>query len=101
MDSEKLEVQRPLIPLDVARAYLRIDNENEDEIIIRLLALAEQLCIDVARCDSAEEFARTPYAQTAILYALAYLYEHREEADHHDLVMTLRFLLSALREGVL
>ena len=35
-----------------------------------------------------------------VFYALGYLYEHREEADHHDLVMTLRNLLFAVREGV-
>ena len=38
--------------------------------------------------------------KTAVFYALGYLYEHREEADHHDLVLTLRNLLFAVREGV-
>jgi hypothetical protein len=37
----------------------------------------------------------------AILYALGYLFEHREEADHHALTLTLRSLLFALREDVL
>ena len=37
---------------------------------------------------------------SAVLYALGYLYEHREQADHHDLVMTLRNLLFSVREGV-
>ena len=36
----------------------------------------------------------------AVLYALGYLFEHREDADHHDLTLTLRSLLFALREGV-
>ena len=35
-----------------------------------------------------------------ILYTLGYLYEHREEADHHDLDMTLKNLFFAIREGV-
>ena len=38
--------------------------------------------------------------KAAILYALGYLFEHREEADHHELVLTLRSLLFAVREGV-
>ena len=38
--------------------------------------------------------------KVAILYALGYLFEHREEADHHDLALTLRSLLFAVREGV-
>jgi hypothetical protein len=39
--------------------------------------------------------------RVAILYALGYLFEHREEADHHALTLTLRSLLFALREDVL
>ena len=38
--------------------------------------------------------------KTAILYALGYLFEHREDADHHELTLTLRSLLFAIREGV-
>jgi hypothetical protein len=38
--------------------------------------------------------------RVAILYALGYLFEHREEADHHTLVLTLRSILFAVREGV-
>jgi len=38
--------------------------------------------------------------RVGVLYALGYLFEHREEADHHALVMTLRNLLFAVREGV-
>ena len=36
----------------------------------------------------------------AILYATAYLYEHREEADYHDLALTLRGLLGGSRKEV-
>ena len=36
--------------------------------------------------------------RVSTLYALAYMYEHREEADHHDLVITLRNILFAVRE---
>ena len=34
------------------------------------------------------------------MYTAAYLYEHREEADHHALIMTLRALLSGSRREV-
>ena len=37
--------------------------------------------------------------KVAILYTCAYLFENREEADHHALTMTLRSLLFAIREG--
>ena len=36
-------------------------------------------------------------AKTAVMYAVAYLYEHREAADHGELMLTLRSLLSGVR----
>ena len=37
---------------------------------------------------------------SAEVYALGYLDEHRDEADHHQLMLTLRSILFAVREGV-
>ena len=34
----------------------------------------------------------------AVLYAIAYLFEHREEADHHALTLSLRSLLFGVRK---
>ncbi len=107
-----------LVPLSEAKTYLRVDSSDEDTLIDVLLTSAKQICTDVARLDSEkwsivsgetenedvytdEELERIQdVMKVAILYTLGYLYEHREEADHHDLVMTLRNLLFAIREGV-
>ena len=35
--------------------------------------------------------------QTAVLYTVGYLYEHRDDADHKALTMTLRSLLMGIR----
>ena len=60
-----------------------------------LLSAAERMCADVARLSDekwaavdsdTEDGSLTPIRETmkvAILYALGYLFEHREEADHH------------------
>ena len=37
-------------------------------------------------------------AKAAVMYTVAYLYEHREEADHHELMLTLRSLLFGIRQ---
>lgn len=78
-----------------------------------LLSAAARLCVDVARLTETqwsvvdsdqEDETLSPVRETmrvAILYTLGYLYEHREDADHHDLTMTLRSLLFAIREGVI
>ena len=101
-----------LVTLDEAKGYLRVDTADEDTMIGTLLSAAERLCADVARLtdeeweevnSDAEDTSLTPVRETmkvAILYALGYLFEHREEADHHALTLTLRSILFAIREGV-
>lgn len=104
-----------LITLSEAKTYLRVDTTEDDALIGGLLLAAERLCADVARLsdaewaqadadpkknDSADVLSLRAVLRVAVYYALAYLYEHREEADHHALVMTLRNLLSSVREGV-
>lgn len=100
-----------LISLSEAKSYLRVDTADEDAVIGSLLSAAGKLCADVARLSDekwaevdsdTEDAALAPIRETmkvAILYALGYLYEHREDADHHDLTLTLRSLLFAVREG--
>ena len=88
-----------LLELEEAKNYLRVDTDEEDGLITGLSQSAEKLCMDVARIADAEEFAALgDTAKTAVLYATAYLYEHREEADHHALTLTLRSLLFGVRK---
>lgn len=101
-----------LISLEEAKGYLRVDTADEDAMIGVLLSSAGGLCADVARLTNeqweavnsdTEDASLIPVRETmkvAILYALGYLFEHREEADHHDLTLTLRSLLFGIREGV-
>ena len=106
------------ITVDEAKAYLRLDTADEDAVIAGLLEAAGRLCCDVARLSpeqwadvwsgkcSTKRYAAGELAavretmRVAVLYALGYLFEHREEADHHALVLTLRSLLFGIREGV-
>ena len=95
-----------LISLEEAKAYLRVDTADEDAMIGILLTSATRLCTDVARLDDERltvlesNTAEWETMRVAVLYTLGYLFEHREEADHHALTLTLRSLLFALREGV-
>lgn len=88
-----------MVTVEDARNYLRIDNNEDDGLIEAILNTAVQICIDVSRCTEAD-FEKSPLSNVAVLFTIGYLYEHREEADHHNLTLTLRSLLFALREGM-
>ena len=89
-----------LITVDEMKDYLRVGFADDDSLIETLILSATRLCMDVARTDDEEAFSKQENSKIAVMYAVAYLYEHREEADHHALVLTLRALLFGSREGV-
>ena len=90
-----------VVSLEEMKNYLRVDFDDDDELIESFLASAEQLVADVARVEVSE--LSTGYSEKfriAALYATAYLYEHREEADHNALTLSLRsFLCGERRAG--
>ena len=105
-----------LVTLDEAKDYLRVDYTEDDTLIGNLLSSSENLCMDVARLSEeqwneiiAGEVSSSDHTQdqmnviretlrVAVLYTVAYLYEHRENANHNSLMLTLRALLFGIRE---
>ena len=87
-----------MITLEEAKKYLRVDSGDEDDIIQQELDAAENLVAAVLRKDSLENES-SPITVVAVLYTLAHLNEHREEADHHALTITLRNLLFGERDA--
>ena len=87
-----------LVTLSEAKGYLRVDSSDEDSFITQLIGTAECLICDVARIQSDTIQKHGEVVKVAELYAVAYLYEHREEADHKDLLETLKCLLFGIRE---
>ncbi len=86
------------VTLEEMKNYLRVDYDEDDALIESIIGASERLCMDVARMDSLEEFSAVENAKVSVLYAAAYLYEHREEADHRALTLTLRALLFGARK---
>lgn len=89
-----------VVALEEAKQYLRVDSGDEDAFITGLIQTGEQMCADMARMETAELEENLSMTRIAVLYAVGYLYEHREEADHEDLVQTLRSLLFGVRKEV-
>ncbi len=89
-----------IVTLEEAKLYLRVDSDEEDDLIRELINSATNLVKDISRL-SDEEFDRESAAvRIAILYAVAYLYENRENAAYKALTLTLRSLLFGLRQVV-
>lgn len=79
-----------MITLDEMKSYLRVDFTDEDVLIEGFITEAEKLCKDILRTDDLNGVSNI---KIAIMYAVAYLYEHREDADHKALTLDLRSLL--------
>lgn len=89
-----------LIGLEEMKSYLRLDNNDEDEFVKGLSVSAENLCRDISRIEvGGETEHELAILRVAVLYAAAYFYEHREDADHTALTLSLRSLLSTVRRG--
>lgn len=88
-----------MITLEEAKTYLRQSSSDDDLLIQSLIGTAEQLVSDTARIDGQGLVDNEGTTRTACLYAIGYLYEHREQADHHALALDLRSLLFGVREA--
>ena len=86
------------VTLEEAKTYLRVDSGDEDGLISDLISTAMQMCRDVARADDTVLNESAAITRIAVLYTVAYLYEHREEANHQTLLLTLRALLFGVRK---
>ena len=88
------------VTLAEAKNYLRVDSSDDDGFIQALIQMAEQLVMDVSRLSHDYLMEQGNVVKIAELYAIAYLYEHREEAEHEELLLTLRSLVFGVRKEV-
>lgn len=86
-----------IVTLAQAKKYLRVDYSDDNALIKSFIAAAEKMCQDVLRTDSMDYFMGNENVRVAVMYAVAYLYEHREKADHNELMLTLRAMLGGIR----
>ena len=87
--------------MEDAKNYLRIDHNEDDNLIQNLIQTAQKLCMDIGRMDEKKLEMNEETARQAMLYTIAYLYENRNTADYYKLSLMLRALLFAQREGTI
>lgn len=88
-----------MVTLEEVKTYLRVDFDDEDEMINSLIQSSIKHSMDIARVESEEELEEHPNSKIAVLYMTAYMYEHREDANYEDLNLTLRALLFGIRKS--
>ena len=88
------------VTLESAKNYLRVDTSDDDVLIKGLITTAETLVRDTSRMSDEELAPFSEIVEIAELFTIAYLYEHREEADHKNLTETVKYLLFPIRKEV-
>lgn len=88
------------VTLAQAKNYLRVSSSDDDTLITSMITTAVEMCASVTREKVEDYIARTDQRSfLAVLFAIAYLYEHREEANHNGLLIDIRAIFND-REAV-
>ena len=87
-----------IVSFKEVKNYLRIDFDDDNKLLYQLIDTAQKLCMEIIRTDdiSVLQSDKKTY-KTAVLYAVAYLYENREKPDYNLMKLTLRTLLANYR----
>ena len=72
------------VTLEKAKNYLRVDSSDDDALIKSLITTAETLVKETSRMSDEELAPYKEVVEIAELFTIAYLYEHREEADYKN-----------------
>ena len=90
------------ITLDEMKKYLRVDYTDDDSLIEKLKQEGRNRCLDILRIEADKKATLDTSSisnfDMALMYCVAYTYEHREDCDYKSLNLTLRGLLFADRE---
>ena len=59
-----------IVTLEEMKQYLRVDYEDDDQLITGFITTAEQLCRDVLRIDGEADLSADGKVKTAVMYVL-------------------------------
>lgn len=97
--NKTIGINTMIVSVDEMKNYLRVDYSDDDALIEKMIESSERLCEDIARlCFDETNDLKT--IKIAVMYSVAFMYEHRENADYHALTISLRSLLEGDRKSV-
>lgn len=87
-----------VLSLEETKLYLRVDGDEEDTLITKLILSAEDLCEGILRFPLSE-FEKVPEpVKQAILYVVANMYENREDIKIKEVIEVMTSLVFAYRK---
>ena len=86
------------ITLEEAKAYLKVDSEDENQIISDSIHVAEELTLNILRCQESDFETVPETVKQAALYCIASLYENREGGNIKAVMDIMKMLLFAYRK---
>ena len=86
------------IPLETAKAWLRVDTNDEDALIESFIAAAEDIVGGILRFPLSEFVEIPETVEQTVCYAVSVMFEQRESLDIVALMTTLRGMLFAYRK---
>lgn len=86
-----------IVDIDEMKKYLRVDDDDEDELIEGLIKQSITITAEVSR-RTEDEVIYLKNEKTAVLFCTAYLFSHREDSDFKRLKNTIRAILNDERK---
>lgn len=86
-----------VVTLEEAKLYLRVDGDEDNMLIASLIGAGEELCEGILRYPLSELPVIPEAVRQSILYAVANLYEHRENMDTRAVIDVMTRLMFAYR----
>lgn len=91
------------VTLDDVKLFLRVDYNDDDTLIEKLMVDATNRCMDILRVDENDratlDTSSISNFDLAVMFCVAYTFENREECDYKKLNLSLRGLLFGDRES--
>lgn len=84
--------------LELLKKYMRYDEDAEDDVIEMVGDMAERKVMKIAGKSQEDFVADAVVYRIPVAYATSYMLEHRQEADHAELDITLRALVAQERD---
>lgn len=89
-----------VLTLEEVKLYLRVDGDKENTLITSFIITAEEICEGILRYPISEFTTVPETVKQAVLYAVASMYEKRENFEVQDVIETMiKILFSYRRES--